>query len=86
MISVCPLLKRDTKKAAKVEFSSGRRYHAPMATPKRKERTLTPAEQKAMRFMGARMEENERRYQEFLDTLDPRERERLALGDDGPAR
>ena len=56
-------------------------YHAPMATQKRKERTLTPAEQKAMRFMGARLRENEQRYQEFLATLDPRERERLAVLD-----
>jgi len=54
-----------------------------MQTPKRKERTLTPAEQKAQRFMGARLRENERRYQEFLATLDPRERERLALAE-GP--
>ena len=53
-----------------------------MATQKRKERTLTPAELRAMRFMGARLRENEKRYQEFLETLDPRERERLALRDD----
>ena len=52
-----------------------------MATSKRKERTLTPAEARANRFMGARLRENEARYQEFLETLDPRERERLALGD-----
>ena len=52
-----------------------------MATQKRKERTLTAAELKAMRFMGARLRENERRYQEFVATLDPRERERLAVPD-----
>lgn len=52
-----------------------------MASPKRKERTLTPAELRASRFMGARLRENEQRYQEFLETLDPRERERLALRD-----
>ena len=52
-----------------------------MPSQKRKERTLSPIEQKAMRFMGARLRENEKRYQEFLDTLDPRERERLAVQD-----
>ncbi len=50
-----------------------------MATPKRKERTLTPAELRTMRFMGARLRENEERYREFVETLDPRERERLAF-------
>jgi hypothetical protein len=49
-----------------------------MATTKSKERTLTPSEMKAMKFMGARLREDERRYQEFVETLDPRERERLA--------
>jgi len=34
-----------------------------------------------MKFMGARLRDNEKRYQEFLATLDPRERERLALRD-----
>jgi len=53
-----------------------------MATQKRKERTLTPAETREMRFMGTRLRENEARYQEFLATLDPRERERLALEDE----
>ncbi|BDU73330.1 hypothetical protein [Mesoterricola silvestris] len=52
-----------------------------MASPKRKERTLTPAELRASRFMGARLRENEQRYREFLETLDLRERERLAPGD-----
>jgi hypothetical protein len=50
-----------------------------MATQKRKERTLTLAEQREMKFMGARLRENEKLYLEFLATLDPRERERLAL-------
>lgn len=49
-----------------------------MASKKRDERTLTPAELRAMRFMGARLRENELRCQAFRETLDPRERERLA--------
>jgi hypothetical protein len=49
-----------------------------MASNKSKERTLTPSERKAMKFMGARLQEDERRHQAFLETLDPRERERLA--------
>lgn len=49
-----------------------------MATPKRSEQLLTKAEQRAKKFMGARLEENEARYNEFISTLDPRERERLA--------
>jgi hypothetical protein len=52
-----------------------------MAMRKQLERTLTPPEARAMKFMGARLRENEKRYQEFLATLDPRERERLALAD-----
>ena len=50
-----------------------------MATQKRKEQPLTLAEQREMRFMGARLRENEQRYQEFVATLEPRERERLAF-------
>ncbi len=49
-----------------------------MATPKRTEPSLTQAERRARKFMGARLEANEARYQEFLESLDPRERERLA--------
>jgi hypothetical protein len=52
-----------------------------MATQKRKEQTLSLSEQREMRFMGARLRENEIRYREFLETLEPRERERLALVD-----
>jgi nitrate reductase assembly molybdenum cofactor insertion protein NarJ len=52
-------------------------YNATMATKKTSEQLLTKAEMRAMKFMGARLEENEARYREFIDTLDPRERERL---------
>ena len=53
-----------------------------MATSKHNDRTLTPSERRAMSFMGARLRDNERRYQEYLETLDPRERERLAPSKD----
>ena len=48
-----------------------------MATQKRSEVLITKAEQRAKKFMGARLEANEVRYNEFIKTLDPRERERL---------
>jgi len=55
----------------------GSRYNAPMATKKRSEEPITKAELRARKFMGARLQENEARYNEFIESLDPRERERL---------
>jgi len=48
-----------------------------MATKKRSEEPITKAELRARKFMGARLQENEARYNEFIESLDPRERERL---------
>ena len=53
-----------------------------MATKRRSEELLTKAEQRARKFMGARLEENEARYNEFIETLDPRER-KLLTGSQG---
>ena len=80
IVSISPGKLR-VKPRAKVDLSVTRRYHSPMPTPKPKERNPTPAEQRERRFMGARLRDNEQRYREFLETLDPRERERLALVD-----
>jgi hypothetical protein len=52
-------------------------YNAPMATQKRSEEPITKAELRARKFMGVRLQESEARYKEFIDSLDPRERERL---------
>jgi hypothetical protein len=49
-----------------------------MTTQKRLEQPLTKAELRAMKFMGARLEADAQRHKEFIETLDPRERERLA--------
>jgi len=48
-----------------------------MAPKKRLERPLSVAEARAIRFMQARLREDELRYQAFLATLDPRQRENL---------
>jgi hypothetical protein len=48
-----------------------------MASKKRAEKPLTVAEARAMRFMEARLREDEQRHQAFLETLDPRQRELL---------
>ena len=61
-----------------VAHHSGSHYYARMATQKRTEQTVTKAELRAKKFMGARLEESEARYNEFIETLDPRERVRLA--------
>jgi hypothetical protein len=61
-----------------VAFSKAIRYIAPMATTKRSEEPITKAELRARKFMGARLQESEARYKEFIDSLDPRERERLS--------
>ena len=50
-----------------------------MAAQKRHEHSLTIAESRAMKFMAARLQENEARYQAFLATLDPRQRETLGF-------
>jgi hypothetical protein len=49
-----------------------------MASKKRLEQSLTPAQAKAVKFMGARLRENEARHVEYLDSLDPRQREALS--------
>jgi hypothetical protein len=49
-----------------------------MATQKRSEQPLTKAELRAMKFMGARLEADAQLHKKFIDSLDPRERERLA--------
>ena len=54
-----------------------------MASKKRFEQTLSAAEARAVKFMGARLRDNEARYQEFLETLDPRQRETLAFPSGG---
>ncbi len=48
-----------------------------MTSKKRLEQPLTLAEARATRFMAARLREDEARYQAFLATLDPRQREDL---------
>ena len=50
-----------------------------MASKKRLEKPLSAAEARAMKFMAARLREDEARYQAFLATLDPRQREDLAF-------
>jgi hypothetical protein len=50
-----------------------------MASKKRLEQPLSAAEARAVKFMAARMREDEARYQAFLATLDPRQREDLAF-------
>jgi len=50
-----------------------------MASKKRLEQPLTAAEARAMKFLAARLREDEARYQAFLATLDPRQREALAF-------
>jgi hypothetical protein len=49
-----------------------------MASKKRFEQPLTPSQARAVKFMGARLRENEARHQEYLETLDPRQRETLS--------
>jgi len=49
-----------------------------MATQKRSEEPITKAELRARKFMGPRLQESEARHNEFIASLDPRERERLA--------
>jgi len=50
-----------------------------MASKKRLERPLSAAEARAEKFMAARLREDEARYQEFLATLDPRQRRDLGF-------
>ena len=50
-----------------------------MATQKRSEEPITKAEMRARKFMGARLQESEARYIEFINSLEPRERERLLI-------
>ena len=50
-----------------------------MATHKRLEKPLTAAEARAGKFMEARLKENEARWQAFLDTLDPRQRQDIGF-------
>ena len=50
-----------------------------MAAKKRLEQPLSVAEARAMRFMQARLREDELRYQAFLATLDPRQRDDLGF-------
>jgi len=50
-----------------------------MASKQRLEKPLSLAEARAKRFMEARLREDEARYQAFLATLDPRQREDLDL-------
>jgi hypothetical protein len=50
-----------------------------MASKKRLEQPLSAAEARAAKFLTARMREDEARYQAFLATLDPRQREDLAF-------
>ena len=49
-----------------------------MASKKRLEKPLSAAEARAGKFMEARLREDEARYQEFLATLDPRQRQETA--------
>ena len=62
-----------------VDSGLGFVYNAPMATKKRSEEPITQSEMRARKFMGARLQESEARYREFIDSLDPRERERLLI-------
>jgi hypothetical protein len=62
-----------------VDRSGRSGYIAPMATNKRSEEPITKAELRARKFMGARLQENEARYNEFIQSLEPRERERLMV-------
>jgi hypothetical protein len=48
-----------------------------MASKKRLEKPLSPAEARAVKFMAARLREDQARYEEFLATLDPRQRRDL---------
>jgi hypothetical protein len=50
-----------------------------MASKKRLEQPLSAAEARAVKFMAARLREDQERYREFLATLDPRQREELAF-------
>jgi hypothetical protein len=50
-----------------------------MASKKRLEKPLSVAEIRAVKFMEARLREDAARYQAFLDTLDPRQRESLGF-------
>jgi hypothetical protein len=50
-----------------------------MASKKRFEQPLSPTQARAVKFMGARLRESEARYQEYLETLDPRQREALSF-------
>ena len=50
-----------------------------MASKKRLEKPLTMAEARAGKFMEARLRDDAARYQAFLETLDPRQREALAF-------
>ena len=65
-----------------VDFFRKIGYIASMASQKRSEEPITKAELRARKFMGARLQDNETRYNEFIESLDPRERERLV----GPPR
>jgi hypothetical protein len=51
-----------------------------MASKKRLEKPLSAAETRAVKFMAVRLREDEARYQEFLATLDPRQRRDLGFG------
>ncbi len=50
-----------------------------MASKKSLEKPLSVAEVRATKFMAARLREDEARYQAFLATLDPRQREDLGF-------
>jgi hypothetical protein len=50
-----------------------------MASKKRLEKPLSAAEARAGKFMEARLREDEARYQEFLATLDPRQRQEIGF-------
>jgi hypothetical protein len=50
-----------------------------MASKNRLEKPLSPAEARAVKFMEARLREDQERYQAFLETLDPRQRQDLGF-------
>jgi hypothetical protein len=50
-----------------------------MAARKILEQPLSLPERRAMKFMAARLQEDESRYKAFLATLDPRQRQDLDL-------
>jgi hypothetical protein len=50
-----------------------------MASKTRLETPLSAAEARALKFLVKRLREDEARYQAFLATLDPRQREALAF-------